>query len=129
MKKGFKIILLSIFLSTTLLLSSCISSSGRGVFMMSISNQTNTSFKTEYHKFEGYKQYKIDFKEGMVLSFSFETISGTLGCKISDNKGNVLFDMENVGTMSETITIPSNGKYIIYLYANEHRGSYSFSWK
>lgn len=128
MKKGIKVLLLSVLLSLTLLLSSCTSSSGKGIFMMSISSQTDHSFVTEYYKFEGYKKYKIDFEKDTILTMTFTTTSGTLSCEITDSKGNVLFESEDVGNMSESITLPNKGKYTIYLEAKEHRGSFEFSW-
>lgn len=100
---------------------------GKYLVVMSVSNQTDTSFSMSYESFDGYRVYKMKLSKTTEVNIRFETESGRLDYSITDEDGEVVLQQDNVSTMGFGINF-SRGTYTVRLTADHHKGSYSFSW-
>lgn len=62
-----------------------------------------------------------------VLYVDVKTVSGTISIEIKDAEGKIIFQQEDIGTNSFDIEI--TGKVFVIVKADEHKGSFSFSFK
>lgn len=92
-----------------------------------INHETSTSFSSQYDYFSGNKNYQININEDKkTIKVKITSLEGTLSVRVYDNstshyEGNIDYDFD--------FTINLNkGKYKVSLTADEHKGSYSFSW-
>ena len=106
---------------------SCDATGGKYLVKMSVSNETARSFSMEYQDFDGYRVYKMKLSAATEVNIRFVTVSGRLDYRITDAKGEVILEQENVTDMGFG-TVFKKGEYTVRLTAEHHQGSYSFSW-
>ena len=112
------------------LLTGCTTSSGT-VINASESN-TSTKMSMSYDKFNGYKERVIEVKEGkpIIVTVNIVTKSGSIDAYITrDNDiDNSSYEGHDIQTTKFSVTLSEQGRYTIRVDANNHSGSYSFSW-
>ncbi len=99
----------------------------------SIEVNTHTKMSMSYEKFKGYKETEITVKEGesVVVSVEIVTESGSINAYIAkdNDKKNCSYEGNDIQTSSFDVTLSEAGKYTLRVDADNHKGSYSFSWK
>lgn len=122
-----------LFLCILILILSIISCSGGSYSTLkSIKNDTDTSMKMSYSKFNGEKFRTLNLKSADVLNFNVNvnTTSGNLSVFILDESGTILYRTDNTKSpISENINIPKDGTYKIKITAENHSGDYDINWK
>ena len=106
---------------------------GSGIVTKSKEYNTLTKMSMSYEKFTGYKQTEIKVDEGETVDVFVDIVTddGTINAYISkDNeKDNCDYEGQDIQTSSFTVTLSEPGTYAIRVDADDHKGSYSFSWE
>ena len=96
------------------------------------SMETNTMNKTSmsYLLFTGSKEKKLTVNENepLTVSVDIETEEGSLDVSIYNEAGEYSYEGHDIETSTFTVTLSEAGKYTIKVEADEHKGSYSFTW-
>ena len=77
---------------------------------------------------DGYRIYTIKLDKVANMRIDFITNSGKLDYVITDSNGDVYMENKDVVSNGFGFEMP-RGKYTVRLDANDHSGSYSFSWE
>ena len=127
-----KRILPLLFCSLILILSIVGCSGGSYSTLKSIENNTDTSMKMSYSKFNGGKFRTLKLKSGDILNFNanVNTTSGNLSICVLDENGTELYKADTPKSpLSESINISKDGTYKIKITAKNHSGDYDINWK
>lgn len=95
-----------------------------------IENNTSHEMSASYTSLSGTKVKPVTVKEGepITISIKIKTTKGTLDVSIVNEKGDSVFEENDVQTKDFTVNLDEPGKYTIKLKATKHKGSYSFKW-
>ncbi len=95
-----------------------------------VQGQRDDSFYARYALFRGNRVYSIHVPEGKELAVRVEitTESGTLGLTIQKDGGETVYEGNRLETGSFTVNLRESGTYRVNVRADEHKGSYRFSW-
>ncbi len=129
MKRAFALLLLAVLLLTLCGCEGALVNSG--VTMMSVSTQTDESFRMSYMKFDGMKQYRMRTKQdNTVVRVDVESKGGTLSMRVTaaGNRDELVFQADDLESSSFTFTVPEKGSYTVTMTADEHEGSYALDW-
>lgn len=90
--------------------------------------------EASYARFNGDKNYTFTVKEEvlpLVVNVHITTEEGVLSVSVheKDNPENRPYEGNDLQTSDFTVTINESGKYVISLYADDHKGGYSFTWE
>lgn len=97
------------------------------LFKMCISTEDSTHISKTYSYFEGSFTHKVSFAKSTDIKVKITTTEGKLFLDISNKNFDNYYSGNFVDNFSFTVTVPE-GSYIFTLKANEHSGSYDFSW-
>jgi hypothetical protein len=127
MKKLAFIPLLLILIS---LINGC--TTGSGVVLNASELNTTTKMSMTYEKFTGHKQTHIEVKENspVEVAVNFVTEKGSLDAYIAkdNDTSDCSYEGHDISTSSFTVTLSEPGNYTVRVDAEDHTGSYSFSW-
>ena len=99
-----------------------------GTYFLCISTKTSTSISKSYEKFNGHATYNREFNNETTISIVTTTKSGKLVLKVTNTNTDTEYYAGNLTQdFSFTVNVPE-GKYSLYVEAEEHSGSYEFSW-
>lgn len=95
-----------------------------------IQEQKNDTVSARYELFRGNRVYTIRVPKGKEYAVQVEitTESGTLGLTIQKDGGETVYEGNRLETGSFTANLRESGTYRVNFLANEHKGSYRFSW-
>lgn len=95
-----------------------------------IQEQKNDTVSARYELFRGNRVYTIRVPEGKEYAVQVEitTESGTLGLTIQKDGGETVYEGNRLETGSFTVNLRESGTYRVNVRADEHKGSYRFSW-
>jgi hypothetical protein len=124
-----KAILLPLLLIVSLGLVGC--SKGMDIKIGAFENNTSTKMSCSYSKFDGVDEDKITVEEGetVIVSVAIETKDGSIDAYIINEKDEYEYEGHDVPTSSFTVTLSEAGTYTMKVDANNHKGSYSFTWE
>lgn len=98
------------------------------LFSNSILVEKDGDIKREYAKFNGEFEHKIECSNDTTINVAIVTKSGSLSLKIiNTDTSNSPYSGNFIEDMNFSVNV-SKGKYKFLLNANEHCGSYSFTW-
>lgn len=122
------------FLLFTFMVVSAVSgcTTGSGTVLRSVEDNGPSKMSMSYEKFTGYKQTHITVKdEPVVVAVEIETESGILDAYIAIDNDilNTSYLGHDIPTTSFTVTLSEPGYYTVRVDAENHSGSYSFTWK
>ena len=124
----------NLYLLITLILLAVLTGCTCGSFTILNGSELNTSTKMSmsYEKFNGFKQRNIEVREDetLVISVNIVTEAGSIDAYVAKDNDttNSTYTGKDIPTSSFTVTITKPGKYTIRVDAQNHTGSYSFSW-
>lgn len=89
-------------------------------------NTTSHSIEGSYQTFDRNYCKDVKFEEGDIVDFKFRltTDKGTLNVKLYYNDEVITFIEDDM-----QVTIDKTGTYQIYVFADEHGGSFKVSWE
>lgn len=83
----------------------------------------------EYGKFSGEKNFSLKFlKDEVVFSLDSKNENGEINISFINDSGEELFSFKNPDSVTKTLTINKEKKYIIKITGKDHRGSFKVSW-
>lgn len=127
MKKNSLLLILVVLLT---MLSGC--TMGSGTVKNASELNTPTKMSMLYDKFNGYKETQIEVKENepLIVAISVVTESGSIDAYIAkdNDTDNCDYKGHDIQTSSFAVTLSERGSYTIRVDAENHTGSYSFSW-
>ena len=105
-----------------------IATSGSGLRVGWVENNTLNNWTAKYSLFDGSRQRTVNVDaEPTVLEADILTASGDFGMTVTDEQGNVLFSKQGIETSTFEIEIP--GKVTVRITGDDHKGSFSLSWQ
>ena len=84
-------------------------------------NESQHSWSGSYSLLDGKMEKKISSDEGIIL-VNVVTESGLISVKIKDEKGNIISEKNDIGTMSYKVEVKK--RVTVYIEAEEHVGSF-----
>lgn len=95
-----------------------------------VHEQKNDTVSARYELFRGNRVYTIRVPEGKEYAVQVEitTESGTLGLTIQKDGQDPVYEGNHLETGTFTVYLRESGTYRVNFRANEHKGSYRFSW-
>lgn len=116
------------FLLLSCLLTSCVSGSYSTV--MSVENNTGDLFSMSYSLFSGEKKRSVTLDEDETeIVVVIETLSGVLDLTITDEAtGDSVYKSTELPTAEFSVIVQPGNTYSIAVCADNHCGSYEFSW-
>ena len=109
------------------ILKTGVSSTGSGLQMGWSESSGRDHWSAAYAFHDGFQQRTINIDgEPTVLKAEIVSSSGQIGMTVTDEKGNVFYDRQGIGTSSFELEI--FGKVIVKITGQEHKGSFSLSW-
>lgn len=87
-------------------------------------NEGRSSWSGHYVLLDGTMQKSV-YVDGDALEVAVETKSGSISLEMKDAAGNVIFDEQNIGTMS--FPVEASGKVVVRITADHHKGSFQIS--
>lgn len=125
-----KILLFFMLFALVCILNGC--TTGSGTAKNASELNTTTKISMLYENFNGYKETKIEVKEGepAVVTVNIVTESGSIDAYIAKDNNTDLcaYEGHDIPTSSFTVTLSEQGIYTVRITATDHSGSYSFSW-
>lgn len=101
---------------------------GSFITIKSHENNTPTSIAMSYENFSGSKSKTISLDEPSDVSVIVSTESGSLCLSITDKDGNSYYKGIDIPSSSFHVSLDKQGKYVITVTADNHKGSYDISW-
>ena len=127
LKKNFCLL---IALMVLIVLTGC--TCGSFTVLKSSELNTPTMMSMSYEKFNGFKQRQIKVLEDetLVISVNIVTEAGSIDAYVAkdNDTSNSTYEGNDIPTSSFIVTLTEPGKYTIRVDAENHTGSYSFSW-
>lgn len=110
-----------------LVLGSGIATSGSGLRIGWVENNTADSWTARYALHDGSRQRTVNTDgEPSVIAVDILSVSGELGLTVTDEQGTVLFSQQDIETSSFEILI--SGRATVKITGDDHKGSFSLSW-
>lgn len=118
----------AVILLLLLVFFSGIATSGSGLRVGWVENNTLNNWTAKYSLFDGSRQRTVNVDaEPTVLEADILTASGDFGMTVTDEQGNILFSQQGIETSTFEIEIP--GKVTVKISGDDHKGSFSLSWQ
>lgn len=121
--------ILPLFLILIGLFSGCVSSMGKFSTVGCIEKQTGSGFSMKYEDFDGTKYYTYSPEQTLAATLTFETLDGTISCKISANNGDPVLVRENIQSKSFRVKLIKGEDYTFRFQAEHHKGSFDVRWE
>lgn len=121
--------ILPLFLILIGLLSGCVSSMGEFSTVGCIENQTGSGFSMKYEDLDGVKYYVYTPREDYAATLRFETLEGTISCRINAKDGGAVLVRENIPTKDFRVKLEKGVSYTFKFTADHHKGSFSVGWE
>lgn len=106
---------------------------GSGASLMSQENNTSSMMSMSYAKFSGYKEttVKVEAEKPVTVSVNIVSEDGTIDAAITKqgDTEKVIYQGKDVPTSAFEVELKEEGAYTIRVDAQNHSGSYSFTWK
>ncbi len=96
----------------------------------SVQNNTSHKMSASYFLYSGMKKKELTVKDGETVEIAIKitTKKGKIDAFIYDENGEYLYKGEDIQEEASSVTLTEPGDYTIEVDADNHRGSFSFTW-